>query len=54
MSLQDSADKLADEIYALVKKENRKQQSKDGIKAVTEAGYNIKDDARELKKLYLA
>ena len=54
MPLQDSADKWADEIYALVKKENRKQQSKDGIKAVTEAGYNIKDSARELKKIYLA
>lgn len=54
MSLQDSTNKWADEIYALAKKENRKQQSKNGIKAVTEAGYNIKNDAKELRRLYLA
>lgn len=53
MSLQNSTDEWADEILSLANDKNRRRQSICGANAITKAGYNIKDNAKELKLLYL-
>lgn len=53
LSLDDTPEKWSDTILKMINDNNRKQQSKNGIKAVNELGYNIKDSAAKLKKIYL-
>jgi glycosyltransferase involved in cell wall biosynthesis len=53
LSLNNTPGKWADTIIEMIRKNNREQQSRDGIKAINRAGYNIKDTAKLLREIYL-